>query len=120
MGLTLGELIAELKKVPGELSIKIAAPMDLVPTEVHSYRGYYSDLAIDFECSYSTKTVKEFLPTLEEAVGKTFEGYKGGDFHMPAATPIWVSRYGQASGALVRGVSHDKHTCWIELEMEHW
>lgn len=58
----------------------------------HSYRGYYTDLA--FEPRENT-TVGEMLGCAKEALGKTYSGYKGGDFKMGEYTDVWLSEYGR-------------------------
>lgn len=61
----------------------------------HSYRGYYEDLA--FEPAENVE-VREMLTEALESVGKTFEGYKGGEFTMSLHSTVWLSKYGEASG----------------------
>ena len=65
-----------------------------------SYRGYYEDLAFDptfVELGYS---VRELLSVCKDSLGKTFEGYKGGDFTMSASTSLWLCEYGTTGGSL--------------------
>ena len=84
--MTLGQLIALLKELPKEeLIIGIG--------DEHSYRGYYSDLA--FEIMSGTTTVEDLLSLCLSCLGKTFEGYKGGDFYMDEHTPLWIAGYGR-------------------------
>lgn len=70
------------------------------PTKVDSYRGYYDHLAIGWEERGVTK-VRDVLDDLREAVGKTFEGYKGGDYRMDRDTPVWVSNYGRCDSTVI-------------------
>jgi len=53
----------------------------------HSWRGVYAELA--FEVVEDT-TVGEMLDCAEDSVGKTFEGWKGGDFKMCETTEIHI------------------------------
>ncbi len=110
--ITLGELIAKLEAQPPTNKIKVAGG---VPLYVSSYRGYYSDLAINYQ-EDAENTVGEFLKELREAVGKTFTGYKGGDFTMTNKTLVWVDNYGEASGIGVTGVTTDGSTTTITSE----
>ena len=48
-------------------------------------------------------TVGPLLKNLSDAVGQTFEGYKGGDYRMSRLTPMWVSNCGDAAGLMVTG-----------------
>lgn len=83
--LTLGALISALEAMPPETRVSnICGP--------HSYRGYYSDLA--FEQKSGTRPASELLAECRAAMGKTFEGYKSGDYMMGDSTPLWIAHYG--------------------------
>lgn len=93
------------------------------PTGMDSWRGSYREMSLNYEgagsyygrnlgaTSYgyeeheriSTKLpknvrVEDLLNKLKECIGKTFQGYKGGDFTMGKQTPVWVANYGDSSG----------------------
>jgi hypothetical protein len=61
----------------------------------HSYRGYYEQLA--FEPMQNT-TVGEMLAAAESALGKEFEGYKGGTYLMKEYTDCWIAYEGTSQG----------------------
>ena len=83
--MTLGKLIAALEELPADMLIDgIHSP--------HSYRGYYSDLA--FESASDKVTAGKALEMCRGAMGRVFQGYKGGDFMMGEATPVWLAEYG--------------------------
>lgn len=83
--MTLGKLIEALEAM---------APADMVANlnAAHSYRGYYSDLA--FERGEGMREAGALLEECRAAMGRVFEGYKGGDFVMGERTPVWVAEYG--------------------------
>ena len=57
----------------------------------HSYRGYYEELAFEpAECV----TVASMLRCARESVGKTFSGYKGGEYVMHEQVGVWLAHYG--------------------------
>lgn len=118
--MTLGELIAALDKVDGGINIAIELPTGevVIPTDLISYRGYYSDLAIDYgipnEDSVRPVEVDEFRGWLREAIGKTYTGYKGGDFTMSKITPMWVDNYGRCQNFAVSEVVYDDYNCIIK------
>lgn len=58
----------------------------------HSYRGNYCDIA--FEPAENI-TIREMIECAKEAIGKTYEGYKGGDFKMSGSTNYHISYYGE-------------------------
>ena len=66
------------------------------PSGTNSYRGYYEDLAIEFN-SFRT-SIGEFKKMLNDALNEEFTGYKGGEYIMNEDTPLWKSNYGNASG----------------------
>lgn len=57
----------------------------------HSYRGYYDELA--FQPKANT-TVGEMLQCARSALGKTFTGYKGGEYRMKDYTGVHLAYYG--------------------------
>ena len=95
---SLNDLIYRLEELPQDMPILLG--------EAHSYRGYYIDLA--FAPLYDTepRTVKEALDAAEDAHGKTFEGYKGGEFTMEGDTPVWYSHYG-TTGPAIMGITDE-------------
>lgn len=85
--LTLGKLIEVLKR---------ADPKKVVPRgfgKAMSWRGIYEELS--FEPAENV-TVEAMLQSAEEALGKTFQGYKGGDYTMRESTGVHISYYGES------------------------
>ena len=104
--LTLGELILKLEpivkiqKEGKEATVRYDFEY-LFPTRIDSWRGSYDELALNFETQGEEMKVSEFLKMLKECVGKTFTGYKGGDFTMHKGTPIWVANYSHSGNTAV-------------------
>lgn len=118
----LGELIEQLRSFDRDLSVYIGGklPCTLVPKGVDSYRGYYCDLAIGVHAGgrgADRTTVGELLAELEGAIGKTFVGYKGGEYVMGKQTRVWLSNYGECSDADVTGAVRVE-TGWVHLTWE--
>lgn len=65
----------------------------------HSYRGNFWDLAFE---PRENVTVGEMLAVAENAVGKSFVGYKGGKFKMGRDTECYLANYG-CSGETLGG-----------------
>jgi len=86
--MTLGRFIDALEKCDPQSNIYFDF-CGFVPTEFFSYRGFYDQLALGFD--NLQKNVADILGLAREAVGKSFEGWKGGSFTMSSNTPIWVS-----------------------------
>lgn len=98
----LGDLIKDLEKYPPNAWISIA-PFNLEPTGFNSYRGYYSDLSIDYTIGDGLNC-GQLLKEAKECIGKTFTGYKGGDFTMTENTVIWLAPYGRTTDVMLTGV----------------
>lgn len=99
--LTLGEFIKKLEEQPQDNEIMF----DFVyfkPVGIHSYRGYYHQLAIGYtvDSDYQPK-VGDILKLCKDAVGKCFTGYKGGDFLMTEKTPLWVSNFSEVGDTAI-------------------
>ena len=98
--LTLGELIAKLSD-SSVISPKSLIVLDTgdVPGKFQSWRGIYAELAMTYGPIGVDvpRTVAEVLHNAEEAVGKTFQGYKGGDFLMRESTPLWLANHGDSA-----------------------
>jgi hypothetical protein len=57
-----------------------------------SYRGYYDDLA--FEPAHNA-TIGAMLAHAEDAMGREFEGYKGGWYKATPETRCWIADWGE-------------------------
>lgn len=100
----LGNLIEDLSKYPENASVVIG-PFNLYPTEFCSYRGYYSDLSLDYTLErFQGLNCGQLLEKAKESVGKVFQGYKGGDFEMTKHSVIWLSNYGSSTDVILTGV----------------
>lgn len=91
MPMVLAELIAELEKAPQDLVVSHGFG------EPHSYRGYYEDVAFRPK---QDVTVAEMLAHAKSALGKTFHGYKGGEYTMTSWSDCWIAEYGNTGDAL--------------------
>lgn len=124
----LGELIAQLEKLPadGEINWAFAS---LPITAVDSWRGVYAELALGWgenrrRDQPALRTVGELLQNLRAAVGRTFEGYKGGQFTMGLGTPVWCDNYGEYTQTRIVSVlaasqstnTYVLHTCFDDAE----
>lgn len=120
--LTLGELIAKLEAIPKREEGKEEADVTFdfeyaFPTTLESWRGIYEELAIgfrfegyelgDYEKEVKPWTLSAFIEHLKSALGKTYEGWKGGDFMMGKTTPIWVANPGNVGETGVLDVHDD-------------
>ena len=86
--LTLGEMILQLENMDPEIVIKGLG-------KLHSYRGYYSDLAFDTDTA-EDKPVSLLLKECKLAMGSTYEGWKGGEYTMSKVTPLFVAEEGRS------------------------
>jgi hypothetical protein len=105
--MTLGEFIEALKKLDRGAYICFDFA-GLRVGEIHSYRGYYSHLATDPTRGPFLDRVGAVIDAYKACLGKTFMGYKGGDFKMDEDTPLWVATYGDSGGSRIVGIDASK------------
>lgn len=106
--LSLGEIISKCEEIKRKQDISDGSEITVrydfeyfYPTKIKSWRGVYSELALDIESGGKEMTLSDFIDMLKAAVGKTFEGYKGGDYLMSRHTPVWVANYGNSGNTAV-------------------
>jgi hypothetical protein len=73
-----------------------------VSREFDSYRGYYEHIAVAPNDTHKM-SLAAFINLLVAQVGRTYTGYKGGDYTMGKQTEVFVAHYG-CCGKLVDGV----------------
>ena len=70
-----------------------------------SWRGRYNELTLDCgEKDDAPRTVADLLKDAKEADGKTFQGYKGGDYVMGRHTAVWADEWGEYHGLGIAGI----------------
>lgn len=118
--LTLGELILKVEALPNpEASVYYyKGDQSSFPTDIDSWRGIYKELALNINTEEEPMKVHEFLKMLKSAVGKTFTGYKGGEFLMSRRTPIWVANYGNSGSTAVIDVEDDGDNVYLITEIQ--
>lgn len=82
----LNELIETLEKYPREQVVAKGF------NSAHSYRGDYAQLAFE---PADNVTVGEMLDCARKAFGKTYRGYKGGEYKMGEYTECYIANYGE-------------------------
>lgn len=100
---SLGQLIDGLRALPGDALVGIDT--GAFPAHFSSWRGIYAELAIVPKTTGNPPTVHVMLGMALNADGATFTGYKGGDYRMSRATPVWVSEIGVADDTAVTGIT---------------
>lgn len=95
----LGKLLNELDKVYENKPIVFRKGYTLL-SDFHSYRGDYSQLAIEYSEEPNQEfTVRDFKELLDRALDKgTMEGYKGGDYDIDEDTEVVLASYGDSGG----------------------
>lgn len=104
--MTLGEFIRALERQDPDEPVKY----DFVhfgPTTLASYRGDYSELALGYnECGRHYPKVKDLIAHCKDALGKTFTGWKGGDYDMDERTPLWVANPGESGSTAIINIEN--------------
>ncbi len=96
--LTLGELILKLEAVEVNNLPVFFDVGKIRPTGIDSWRGSYCELALEYDDMSEPLVLKELLKLLNNTIGKTLTGYKGGNYLMGKTTPVWVANYGDSQG----------------------
>ena len=87
--MTLGEIIERLGKED---------PNRIVPLgwdDSYSWRGSYAELAVR---PAKNVTIGAMIKVLRDSNGRTFTGYKGGEFRMSEYTDVYLDLYGECPG----------------------
>lgn len=89
--MTLGELIEflETKDLDKIVPLGFYNP--------HSYRGNYYDLAFEPK---ENVTVGQMLASARDAGGKTYNGWKGGEYKMDEYTDVWLAEQGSTGESI--------------------
>jgi len=103
--MTLGEFVDALEACGLETRVFFDR-FGLVPTSFNSYRGYYDHLALGFELE-GIVMADELAERAKQAIGKTFGGWKGGEYTMSRHTPLWASNTGRVTRTKIVGTSND-------------
>lgn len=104
--LTLIKLInklEEIKKNAEEDCVVVFSFGCFSPCGLRSWRGIYEELAIGV-AQHKPIMLINFIKELKEAIGKKFEGYRGGEYIMSELTPLWADNYGKVTNEAVIGV----------------
>lgn len=98
--LMLGEFILQLESVTDKTKKVIFDNPNYMPINFDSWRGVYEDLMLEYDVLDENKllAVSDWIEKAKECLGKTFTGYKGGDFTMGKNTILWVSQYASCGG----------------------
>lgn len=97
--MTIGEVLDILATAKPEVAVYFR-PFNCVPGEVISWRGRYNEPALEWEpTGYSgdggTVCVRALMNRLKEAIdGRTFTGWKGGEFRFTRDSPLHVDNAG--------------------------
>lgn len=85
------------------------------PTTIDSWRGVYALPALGWDDGgwhgerepNEPPTVSALLEELKSSLGKTFQGWKGGDYTYNGTEPLYVDNPGRSGATLVDGVSDE-------------
>lgn len=109
--LKLGEMIFLLSRINPGASVRYDFG-PFTPKGLDSYRGYYEQLALGH--GEEKITVSQLLALLRDAVGKTFTGWKGGDYDMGESTHMWVANRGECHSTAIVGIIDCEYQAVIE------
>lgn len=103
--MTLGRLIRLLEGERPDNTVRFDFG-GFIPRRLGSWRGVYAELALGYDNDWQKPvTVAELLAELRSAIGKTFTGYKGGEFKMDKGTKVWADNYGEYNQRAIVGLA---------------
>ena len=83
-----------------------------------SWRGIYSQLAMEFSDNNQNITVNDLLIMAEFINGKYLGGYKGGDYLMHLNTPIHIANHGTSGNTKLVGVYESNGKAVLKTRIE--
>ena len=102
--MNIGELLTSLRAANPE-HLVFYDFCGLVPTTVNSSRGSYDLPALGWDKPSTNPTVWNLIGELEKAIdGRTYHGYKGGEYRFNARSEICVDNYGHWTDTWITGV----------------
>lgn len=128
-GLTVQELLEKLSALPEQFKsepVSVLAYYHIV--EVASYRGYNSDLALNYantwdeDATETPMTVHQLIGELAEiAAGKEIETYKNGPVTLQTDACVWVTVHKECLGFYIKDVVtvSTEHSNYVGLITEN-
>ena len=101
--MTLGDLIDKLKRCKSDSQVLYDFGW-FHPTTLHSWRGIYSECGIGYEKEGDGPKAGEFVKYLESMLGEIMVGWKGGEYTIHRACPVWAEEYGDGGHTAIVGV----------------
>jgi len=123
--INLGQLIEKTKALLPELDDDASVLFDFggfVPTKLSSYRGDYSNLALNYGPSdFPGMPIQDFLKMLESSLGTIRTGYKGGDYEVMHGRPLWAAAdYSESTSTAIVGIRAFGYVAIIDTKYEHF
>lgn len=108
--MTIGQVLDSLgKAAKPDLPVYFAFG-DCIPTTVGSWRGVYAEAALGFTLHRPPPTVAQLRRELETAIdGRTFTGYKGGEYRYTRDTVLHVDNCGICSHTEIDRIELDDY-----------
>jgi len=105
--MTIGELIDSLRNCRNDAVVYFGFPGFMGPTKLASYRGFYNCPALGYQPQHvdeNDKKAHTLAREIEDALGKTHEGWKGGSYRYSRNDELYVANPGNTSDVLVSGL----------------
>ena len=96
--MTIGEILDAIARADDEASVVFDFG-STSPTKVDSWRGFYEEAAIGYSAGVYGEpcmTVRQFRAELQGTIepGRTYSGWKGGEYQYTRSTPLHVDNPG--------------------------
>lgn len=110
---TLGDLISRLENVEDQDKMVFFDFCGCIPTVINSSRGFYRDPALGWSgtgyssagSAYSNSSVSALVERLKWSLGRTYTGWKGGEYTYDTNSRLWVDNPGDWNSTYITEVS---------------
>ncbi|WOF44328.1 hypothetical protein KNJ79_05195 [Sphingopyxis indica] len=118
MTISVGDLIVLLRNCDPDALIEFDFPAR--PTTVASWRGVYAEPALGHSAMPDVQpTVRDLYDELKNAIdGRTFCGWKGGDYSYTATDTLHVANPGDVGHLVVSGIADCDHYVVIKTQFQ--
>lgn len=120
--MTMDDLIEALESIPNDKQI-VFDFCSVAPTTIDSSRGFYNNPALGWApTGHSGKhhppSAEQLADHLRTAIGRTFEGWKGGDYVYTGTEPLWVDNSGDWNSTYITDIQTDGYYAVLITERE--
>ena len=89
------------------------------PCGIDSWRGSYDLLALGYS-ERERIIAGALVELLQSAIGKTFHGYKGGEYIMSESTEVWIDNAGHCTETFIKRLEVTEYQVIIHTKRQRY